>query len=140
MAFLHCFRGRRFMIFAPQNRKLKLLEVYADAECDWPHPTKRTGRDEVFATAGILFPFEMSCGHCDLDLRLGHPFCLKVVSLEGLQRTGHRSFAKAETGPCSVSLEVLCSEAFKTRWCKTRGTSPSLDVEGVALRKLLLSR
>lgn len=44
------------MIFAPpQYIKLKLLEICADYGYDWPHPTKRTGKDEVFVNAEIFF-------------------------------------------------------------------------------------
>lgn len=70
----------------------------------------------------------------------GIPSALKVTSLKGLKRTSYWSLTKTETGPCFVNLEILCSESFKTRQCKTRGTSPLLGVEAVALLKSFLSQ
>lgn len=92
------------------------------------HTPTKTGRDGVFVNAEILFVFHVACYRCSLDLRLGYPSALKPVSLKGLEGTGHRALTKTETGPCSVDPEMLCSESFKTRWCKTRGTSLFLGV------------
>lgn len=72
----------------------------------------------------------------DLDI----PSALNLVSLKGLERTRYWSLTKIETGRCSVNLEILCSESFKIRWCKIRGTSPSLGVEAVALLKSFISQ
>lgn len=81
------------------------------------HPTRRTGGGEDFVNAETLF--DLSCDS------------YKVVSLKQLKRTCHWSLTKTEAGLCSVNLQILCSEPFKTRLCETRGTSPSLGVEAV---------
>lgn len=78
------------MKFAPQNVKLKLLEVYAAYGYNCSQSNKRTGRDKMCVNAEILFPVDKSCNHCSLDLRFGHPFC----PLKDSQRTSHWSSTK----------------------------------------------
>lgn len=56
-AVLPDLSGKKLTKFAPQNIKLKLLEVCSDYGYDWSHSNKRTGGDEVFVNAEILFPF-----------------------------------------------------------------------------------
>lgn len=68
--------------------------------------------------AEILFGFHVACYCCSLDLRPGYPSALKLVSLRGLEGTGHRAVITIRTGPCSVNPEMLCNESFKTRFAK----------------------
>lgn len=106
------------MKFAPRAYNSNCWRFVLPVGVTDPHPT-RTGTDGDFVNAETLFGLS-----CD---------SYKVVSLiKQLKRTHHWSLTKTEAGLCSVNLEILCSEPFKTRLCETRGTSPSLGVEAVA--------
>lgn len=78
------------MKFAPQNVKLKLLDVCAARGNNCSQSNKRTGRDKMCVNAEILFPFDKSCNHCSLELRFGHPFC----PLKDSERINHWSSEK----------------------------------------------
>lgn len=126
------------MKFSPQNincwRYMLTMGVTGHT------PTKELGEMKCLWMQKSCFPLVSPIAATAWIWDSGIPFALKVVFLKGLERASHWSLTKTETGLCSVNLEILCSESFKTRWCKTRGTSPSLGVEAVALLKSFLSQ